>query len=121
MGRSVLSVSGPGRLQPRRAAALYLPRRDVNVQRVADGGRQQGRNKGRAHAPGLKRRVPSVDLAAMPAKQNAGTCYGSIGAKDTTDLVYRIAPHLGSPRARWDAEAMELLWRRLDLSLGGMS
>ena len=57
----------------------------------------------------------------MPAKQNAGTWHGSIGAKDTVDLVYRITPHLGSPRPRWDAEAMELLWHRLDLSLGDTS
>jgi hypothetical protein len=57
----------------------------------------------------------------MPAKQDAGTWYGSIGAKDTANLVYRITPHLGSPRPRWNAEAMELLWRRIDLSRGDTS
>jgi hypothetical protein len=58
----------------------------------------------------------------MPAKQDAGPWYGSIGVKGTTDsVVYRITPHLGSPRPRWNAEAMELLWRRLDLSLGDTS
>ena len=58
----------------------------------------------------------------MPAKQDAGTWYGSIGAKGTADgVVYRITPHLGSPRPRWDAEAMQLLWHRLDLSRGDMA
>ena len=57
----------------------------------------------------------------MRAKQDAGTWYGSIGANNTADVVYRITPHLGSPRPRWDAEAMDLLWRRLDLSRGDTS
>jgi hypothetical protein len=53
----------------------------------------------------------------MPAKQDAGTSYRSISPKDTADAVgYKITPHLGSPRPRWHAEAMELLWHRLDLS-----
>jgi hypothetical protein len=53
----------------------------------------------------------------MPAKQDAGTSYGSTGAKHAADAVaYKITPHLGSPRPRWHAEAMELLWHRLDLS-----
>jgi hypothetical protein len=56
----------------------------------------------------------------MPAKQDAGTWYRSIGANHTA-VVYRITPHLGSPRPRWDAEAMELLWRRLDLRRGDTS
>ena len=66
--------------------------------------------------------MPSVDFAAMTAKQDAGTSYGSIGAKETAHAVgYKITPHLGSPRPRWHAEAMELLWHRLDLSRRDMS
>jgi hypothetical protein len=77
--------------------------------------RQRGRNAYERTTPGLKLRAPSVDFPAMPAKLDAGAWYGSLGPLDTADaMTYRITPHLGSPRPRWDAEAMELLWQRLD-------
>ncbi|HEV2980850.1 MAG TPA: hypothetical protein VGX51_05425 [Solirubrobacteraceae bacterium] len=53
----------------------------------------------------------------MSTKHHAGTSYASIAAKDAAvALVYTITPHLGSSRPRWNAEAMDLLWHRLDLS-----
>jgi hypothetical protein len=55
----------------------------------------------------------------MPAKHHAGPSYESIAASGTAvALGYKITPHLGSPRPRWNAEAMDLLWHRLDLSRG---
>jgi hypothetical protein len=70
----------------------------------------------------LKVAAPSVDLAVMPAKQHAGPWAGSVGDNDRAEaLEYKITPHLGSPRPRWDTEAMELLWHRLDLGRGDTS
>jgi hypothetical protein len=53
----------------------------------------------------------------MPTKHHIGTSYASIDATESAvALAYKITPHLGSPRPRWNAEAMDLLWHRLDLS-----
>jgi hypothetical protein len=80
------------------------------------------RDKGRAISAALKLRAPSVDFSAMPTKHHLGTAYASIDATDApVALAYKITPHLGSPRPRWNAEAMDMLWHRLDLSRGDTS